>query len=191
MVAVTADGAWERRRARTRAAIQAAGLDLIARQGFESTSCEQIATAAGVSPATFFRYFPTKEDVVLQDDYDPLIADVVRARPARERPVTAFRRAMAVVIAGEPREEDRLRAKLVTTVPALRARGHEQLLSLRGYLAAAFADRTGAHEGDLAVQVVAAACAAAVGVAVERWAGGEGELGPLVELALRHLDEDA
>lgn len=190
MVAVTADGAWERRRARIRAAIQEAGLDLIARQGFESTSCEQIATAAGVSPATFFRYFPTKEDVVLRDDYDPLIADVVRARPARERPVTAFRRAMATMIAGEPREEDRLRARLVTTVPALRARSHEQLLSLRGHLAAAFADRTGAHEEDLAIQVVAAACAAAVGVAVERWAGGEGELGPLVELALRHLDED-
>jgi AcrR family transcriptional regulator len=191
MVVVTAEGAWERRRVRTRAAIQAAGLELIARQGFESTTCEQIAAAAGISPATFFRYFPTKEDVVLQDDYDPLIADVVRARPARERPVTAFRRAMAVAIADEPREEDRLRARLVTSVPALRSRSHEQLLSLRGHLAAAFADRMGVGAEDLSVQVVAAACAAAVGVAVERWAAGEGDLGPLVDLALRLLDEDA
>jgi AcrR family transcriptional regulator len=47
---------------------------LFREQGWEETAVEQIAEAAEVSPSTFFRYFPTKEDVVLLDEYDDALA---------------------------------------------------------------------------------------------------------------------
>jgi AcrR family transcriptional regulator len=68
----------------TRTAIQRAALRLIAENGYAATTCEEIAAAAEGSPATPYRYFPTKEDIVLQDGYDPVIAAAVLSRPAGE-----------------------------------------------------------------------------------------------------------
>src|SRR4051812_42980700 len=65
----------------TRRALQAHALRLFEEQGYERTTVAQIAAAAGVSHMTFFRNFPTKEDVVLDDPYDPLLADAVGAQP--------------------------------------------------------------------------------------------------------------
>ncbi|MFI5960370.1 TetR family transcriptional regulator [Cryptosporangium sp. NPDC051539] len=58
-------GLRERRRLATAAEIEAAAFALFERQGSEHTTVDDIAAAAGVSPRTFFRYFPTKEDAVL------------------------------------------------------------------------------------------------------------------------------
>src|SRR3954462_1244777 len=113
----------ELKKQRTRIAIQEAALALIVRQGYNATSCEQIAAAAEVSPATLFRYFPTKEDIVMQDDYDPLMAAAVAARPARERPVHAVRQALKEPLAQLPDHEMsivRERTRLLLSVPALR-----------------------------------------------------------------------
>ena len=49
-------------------------------QGYDNTTVEQIAVAAEVSPSTFFRYFPSKEEVVLQDDYDALLIAAFHAQ---------------------------------------------------------------------------------------------------------------
>jgi AcrR family transcriptional regulator len=55
-------------------------LRLFRAQGYSATTVDQIAAAAEISPSTFFRYFPTKEDVVLLDDYDPLLAQMIADR---------------------------------------------------------------------------------------------------------------
>jgi AcrR family transcriptional regulator len=185
-------GLRELKKQRTRAAIQEAALELIARQGYDATTCEQIATAAEVSPATFFRYFPTKEDVVLTDDYDPMITHAVSARPLAESPVRAARLGLAEVM-GQLDEQDlatvRARTRLLLSVPALRRRLQEQLTATRAAFAAAFAPRMDSDAQALEVQVVASACAAALAVAVEAWAGGDEPLGTFVDRALAVLED--
>lgn len=183
-------GLRELKKQRTRAAIQSAALDLIARHGYDATTCEQIAAAAEVSPATFFRYFPTKEDALLRDDYDPLIAAAVTARPPAEPPVTAVRHAIAETLAGIPEgsmDDIRERTRLLMSVPALRARVHEQSEDARDALAGALATRIGRDVDDLGVQALAAACAAALGVGVERWARDGGLLATHIDQALAAL----
>ena len=87
-------GLRERKKARTRAAIQEQALRLFRDQGYERTTVEQIAEAAEVSPSTFFRYFPTKEDVALYDALDPLMIEAFRSQPAALSPLAAMRAAM-------------------------------------------------------------------------------------------------
>ena len=65
-------GLRERKKQKTRESIQRTALRLFERQGYEETTIEQIAAAAEISESTFFNYFPTKEDVVLYDAYDPV-----------------------------------------------------------------------------------------------------------------------
>ncbi|WP_439030396.1 TetR family transcriptional regulator [Gordonia terrae] len=62
-------GLREQNKLRTRNAIRQAAITLIAEQGYAGTTVEQIAEAAGVSHTTFFRYFPSKEQVVIGDEH--------------------------------------------------------------------------------------------------------------------------
>jgi AcrR family transcriptional regulator len=187
-----APGLRELKKQRTRAAIQQAALDLIVQQGYDATTCEQIAAAAEVSPATFFRYFPAKEDVVLTDDYDPRLAAAVLARPARERPLTALRHALAETVGGLPGAEMdvvRQRTALILSVPSLRARMHEQERAAREALAEAFATRADKDADSLEVRAVAAAGAAAMAAGVEHWARTGGALGDHLVAALAAVGE--
>src|SRR5258708_35242601 len=68
---MTVAGLRERKKQKTKAAIQRAALRLFKRQGYEETTVEQIAAAADISESTFFNYFPSKENVVIYDDNDP------------------------------------------------------------------------------------------------------------------------
>jgi len=79
----------ERKKAQTRAAIQTHALRLFREQGYDATTIEQIIEAADVSETTFFRYFPTKEDVVVQDDFDPLMVGAYQTQPPDLPPVPA------------------------------------------------------------------------------------------------------
>lgn len=185
-------GLRERKKERTRETIQREALRLIAERGYEATTCEQIAAAAEVSVATLFRYFPTKEDVVLQDGYDPLIAAAIVARPPEELALVAVRRGFADAFAQVYRgdvEPIRQRTALILSVPALRGRSREQVASLVAHLSQALASRGGNSGGSLAIDVAAASCAAAVSVAVQRWATEGGELPALADEAFAALGE--
>ena len=80
-----AGGLRERKKAKTRAAIQHEAIRLFSEQGYEATTIEQIAEVVEIAPSTFFRYFRAKEDLVLTDEYDPLIIEAFRAQPCRSR----------------------------------------------------------------------------------------------------------
>ena len=98
-------GLRDRKKARTWALIREHALRLFAEQGFEATTVEQIAAAAEVSPTTFFRYFPTKEDVVTRDGIDVLMIESLSEQPPGLGPVAAVRATMASVLAALPAAE--------------------------------------------------------------------------------------
>jgi AcrR family transcriptional regulator len=182
----------ELKKQRTREAIVEAGLRLFREHGYAATTCDQIAAAAGVSPATFFRYFATKEDVVLQDEYDALIVAMIAARPAEEPPVVAVRNAMAAGFALIlPQDEQAIRERILLTlsVPALRARIYEQQQAAEANFAAAIAPRMGCDATELRVRVLAAAISATAVVAMETWAQEGGDLGEVANAALLALEE--
>jgi len=169
-------GLRERKKARTRAAIREHALRLFREQGYDETTVEQIADAAEVSPSTFFRYFPTKEDVVLQDDMDLLWLEVYRAQPPGLGPLAALRAsvrtafdALGAADLGELREA----MDLAMTVPAVRARMLEELSRTMQIIAEAVADRSGKSASDFEVRALAGAV---VGIAMAAWFDQPGNL---------------
>jgi AcrR family transcriptional regulator len=119
----TSPGLRERKKARTRATIQREALRLFQRDGYAATSVEAIAAAAEVSPSTFFRYFPTKEDVVLSDFMDETTINRFVEAPAELSPLEALLYAVRTGIAALPEEDfelEHLRNRLIREVPELR-----------------------------------------------------------------------
>jgi AcrR family transcriptional regulator len=75
----------------TRRRLQEEAVKLIAARGFDNVTVEEIAAAAGVSHMTFFRHYPTKVSVLLDDPYDPVIGDMVAATDPALPPITRIR----------------------------------------------------------------------------------------------------
>ena len=153
-------GLRERKKARTRASIREHALRLFREQGYAATRVEQIAEAAEVSPATFYRYFPTKEDVVLQDDLDVLTLDALEAQPPGLSPLAAVRAAVAAARAGftaEERERFRQTTALTMAVPEIRARALDEFARSIDVMATVLARRSGRKADDPAVRSLAGA----------------------------------
>lgn len=153
-------GLRERKKAKTRAAIREHALRLFREQGYGATTVEQIAEAAEVSPATFYRYFPTKEDVVLQDDLDVLALGELEALPPDLSPLAAVREATARSVArftAEERERFQVTSALTMAVPEIRARALDEFARTLDVFATALAKRTGRKADDPAVRTLAGA----------------------------------
>ncbi len=184
-------GLRERKKAKARAAIQQHALRLFREQGYSETTVEQIAEAAEVSPSTFFRYFPTKEDVVLLDVLDPIIIEAFRAQPPDSSPSQALLAAFRSAVNELPEEEqelERARERLILTTPELRARMLNDVVDTIQMLSGLIAERVGRTPDDFAVRVYSGAL---IGVmfsvmytAVDH---PEADLSSLMEDALKQL----
>jgi AcrR family transcriptional regulator len=167
-------GLRERKKARTRAAIREEALRLFREQGYYATTVEQIAAAAEVSPSTFFRYYPTKEDVVLQDEMEPLLADAIEHQPPELGLVAAVRAALRVVFGAMDQQQwDRMRqqAELSMTTPEVRARAMDDFARTITTMAEVAARRTGLAPDDLRVRTASGAIFGAVLSATAPWDG--------------------
>ncbi len=161
----------ERKKAKTRLAIREHAMALFKDQGYDKTTVEQIAAAAEVSPSTFFRYFPSKEEVVLQDDYDALLIAAFHAQQVDVPPMRALRNAISEVFLSMPegqQAQEAERIRLMTAVPELRARMLAQVSEMIQMLAEAVAERVGRQSDDFEVRTFAGAL---VGVALGIAAG--------------------
>jgi len=139
-------GLRERKKARTRTAIRQHALRLFHEQGYQATTVEQIAAAAEVSPSTFFRYFPTKEDVVLRDDLDVRLLAAFSHQPPDLAPVSAIRAAAKEALESFDTDDMALlreTTELTLAVPEVRSRATDELVRAVEVIAEAIALRVG------------------------------------------------
>ncbi|RDI64338.1 acyl-CoA-like ligand-binding transcription factor [Nocardia pseudobrasiliensis] len=116
-------GLRERKKERTRRTIRTEAMRLFKRQGYAETTVEQIAAAADISPSTFFRYFPSKEQVALTDDMDPIMLRAIEDQPLELSPLAAFRNAVTQTFAQLDAEDvafEQDRMQLIWREPELR-----------------------------------------------------------------------
>jgi AcrR family transcriptional regulator len=185
-------GLRERKKQKTREAIQREALRLFAAQGYSATTIEQIAAAAEISPSTFFNYFPTKEDVVLYDAYDPIVVAGFTSGPPDELLSAAFRRAIDGVSVAMERDREVIlaRAKLWLEEPDLRARVWEEMERAKSLFTTVLAARTGRDASDFELQVISMMLLMASFEGMQEWIrqGGQGNLLTFVDKALSFVD---
>lgn len=123
-VSTEAGGLRERKKARTRADLQRHALRLFRDRGYAATTVDDIAAAADVSRSTFFRYFTGKEQAVLYDDVDPLMAEAFDEVPDGTPLLSALRYALRTAferLPTEKRELEEVRMQLARSQPEIRA----------------------------------------------------------------------
>lgn len=173
--------------ARTRARLQAVALQLFAEHGYDATTVDQIASAAGVSQMTFFRHFPTKESAVLDDPFDPAIAAAIAGAPRELAPVSricaGLRRALAELDLPD-QQQVRARVRIATTSPSLQAGMWANTLATQRVVADTL-ERDGVSR--LQARVAAAATIAGLTAALQDWSLADSAQ-PLVERLAAVLD---
>jgi AcrR family transcriptional regulator len=166
----------ERKKVRTRDAIVTAALELFADRGYEATTVEMIAEVAEVSPATVFRYFAGKDEIVFseRDRRLPVLAAALRDRPAAESDLVAAGRALGQVFA-DPDAESRIRRQrqaLASSV-VLRGKAEEVLADWQETIRQALLARGPADRCDPDARVRAALVMTGFRVALEDWLAGK------------------
>jgi len=205
-------GLRERQRAQTQRLIQEQAVRLFLEHGYERTTVSDVAAAAGVSPMTVYRHFPTKQDLVLRDEYDALIAQRIAARAGAEPLIRRIGQALtdelaAAIGAGmgmppapgaertgadaDGRDLLLARIQLVTTTPALRTRRWENQYLTQLAIVQAMGTDPPDPELEFRVTVATGACLAAASAALFRWAADDGRADPvqLMQDALAVLAE--
>lgn len=195
-------GRRERKKQATREALIDAAFALFISNGFEATTVEEIADAVDVSSRTFFRYFASKEDVVLtfQEEQQELLLERFRARPAAEPVVTALKHAaIDVAIACEQGilgfDPERFIAliSMMESSPAVMARSLQHQQKKMQAVAEAIAERMGVDVAtDLRPQVVAAIAGCGIRAASDCWQQDSGVFGSFseaIERAFTLLEE--
>jgi len=181
-----------RRKITTRAELERVAFDLFDRQGFEQTTIDDIASAGGIGRRTFFRYFPSKNDVVW-GDFDAELERMRRrldALPAGTPLMDAIRDAIVDFnrIAPEQVTAHRRRMEYILRVPALQAHSTLRYAAWRQVIADFVARRTGRPPGGLLPQAIAHAMLGVAIAAYEQWlASDDGDLCDLLDTAVRTL----
>ncbi|MFJ8107139.1 TetR/AcrR family transcriptional regulator [Streptomyces sp. NPDC096132] len=186
-------GLRERKKIKTREAIRTATYALIKEQGYDATTIDQIAERAEVSPSTVFRYFPTKEDIVLTDEWDPILAEELRARPADEPWPDSVRYVMMKAVRmgiKDDLEVARLRTHLMVQVPAVRSRMMESMSVTSRMFSTVIGERTGLDPDGLEVRVYMMSLLGGLMQTSMYWAenGHEDDFESLLDRALRVLE---
>jgi len=167
-------GLRERKKQRTHDDLQRVALQLFTERGYHDVTIEEIAAEVDVSPRTFYRYFASKEDVVLGSvpEMLDLTRDALAARPRNEPIMESIRTVTLDLVAefASDVEANRLRTGIVAASPELQQRSAERQPIMEAVLVPFVAERMGMDpEQDLAPQIVVSCTVAATRVAIDRW----------------------
>lgn len=181
------DSLRERKKLRTRQALVDAAMGLISERGFQSTTIEDIAEAADVSPRTFFRYFPSKEDAVLADHDARLrtLRAALAASPPDEPPHVTLREAVMAMAGGVASGPTGVaRARIILSEPSLLARSLELQAEYEDVVARELGKRMGVDpEHDARPRVMAGAAFGALRAAMRAWVASDGANDPRTIIA--------
>jgi AcrR family transcriptional regulator len=185
-------GLRERRKKLTATELEAAAFRLFGERGFDSVTVDDIAAEADVSRRTFFRYFASKEDVLLADHMVQLarMREAMAERPADEPVLTALRNALMSLTSDFEERKERiiLRGRIMRDTPSLQARSLVHQKAWEEALQEMVARRLGVDPvTDLRPGVVAATALAAMRVAFTNWLTG-GAKGDVIALTAEALD---
>jgi AcrR family transcriptional regulator len=167
-------GLRDRKKIQTRSLIRNEAMRLIKENGYANTTVEQIAEAAEVSPSTFFRYFPSKEMVLIANDLDLVTVEALERQPADMASLQAFRRALEITMATLSEDEwrfERARLKMVLSIPELRAAQFDAYRRTVAMLTEADCGRTGREPDDFEVRVFVGALAGGLMAVLDRASG--------------------
>lgn len=168
-------GLRERKKADTRRALTDAVLRLSVEHGFDKVTVDQVAAATGVSPRTFFNYFPSREAALIGDpaEMNQRLREAFEARPATESMSTAAGQALLESLSQELSEPWRLfaRARLAASVPSVSAQQLAAFMQIEAYLAGLVRERTGLPAGHLYPSLVAGAVSLSLRLSVMHWVG--------------------
>jgi AcrR family transcriptional regulator len=177
-----------------RAGLARVAIDLFARDGFEAVTIEEIARAAGISARTFFRYFPSKDDIVLELAsrlHDRLLF-AFDERPEHESTVEALRRAYVVTSTVAPDDRDRVLrvGRILSASPALRSASYGRTWADGAPIVGRVAERMGARGPDPRPRIIVAAMAAVATTEWQAWVddGGIGDPAERIDTALAMLE---
>ena len=183
-------GLREQKKLMVKQDILATALMLFEKNGYYQTTVEQIAEAATVSTTTFYRYFASKEDIILFDDYDAVVDRAFGRRPADEPLAVVVRHAVTdcLDIVLEPdRDEVLARLRWIFSIPEMRTGFARQRSDSVAAFGRALAERTGRDLGDYQIRLAAAVLTEVVAEAIHYWADQNGNpelrdlVGPAVE----------
>ncbi len=164
-------GLRDRKKIRTRDTIRREAMRLIEENGYANTTIEQIAEAAEVSPSTFFRYFPSKDMVLMANDLDMVTIEAMEQQPRDLPSLQAFRRALEITMATLSEDEwrfERARLKLVLSIPELKAAQFSEYRRTVAALTQADCRRTGRAPDDFEVRVFVGALAGGLMAVLDR-----------------------
>src|ERR1700754_2558222 len=167
-------GLRDRKKIQTRESIRREAMRLIDENGYANTTVEQIAEAAEVSPSTFFRYFPSKEMVLMANDLDLVTVEALEKQPADLPSLQAFRRALEITMATLSADEwrfERARLRMVLSIPELKAAQFDEYRRTVARLAEADCRRTGREPDDFEVRVFVGALAGGLMAGLDRTSG--------------------
>jgi len=185
-------GLRERKKAKTKLAIQAHAVRLFREQGYAATTMEQIAEAAEVSPSTVFRYFATKEELVTTDEFDPVIFAAFEEQPRELSLVQAWRGAMHAVFDRMTDVElatELERMQLIMSVPELWAGSLGNITTMLTTMTELSARRVGRAADDPAVRGVIGAMFGVLLATALDWGGrSDADLLTLVDAALEQFE---
>jgi mycofactocin system transcriptional regulator len=181
-----------RRPSTSRAELERVALDLFTSRGFDETTVEDIAAAAGIGRRTFFRYYASKNDAVW-GDFDTELEKLRRWFDECRPDVRLMDAVHYAVLTFNRLDRDqvpwhRRRMALILNTPALQAHSTPMYARWRAVIAEFAARRVGAAPEDMVPQLVAYAALGAAVAAYEQWLRDEdAELEPLLDLAMAEL----